>query len=278
MGGKRITETGLSKRDVPSSAVFQRRDNWWVQPAIVFLGLSAFVVYSTWAAFQTTDFSYTENGAHYLSPFYSPCLSAACGKLAFANVVIFEAWSWSPALLILAAPLGFRLTCYYYRKAYYRSFWMDPAGCAVGERKSGYRGENAFPLILQNVHRYFLWLALAVLVFLWYDAILAFQFTDTPDGSIRFGVSFIGLFLTLNALLLTLYTFGCHSLRNIVGGGQDCFTCTVAGRTKKRFWRGVSLLNKHHMAWAWFSLIAVGLADLLVRLTAMGVLPDWRLI
>jgi hypothetical protein len=31
------------------------------------------------------------------------------------------------------------------------------------------------------------------------------------------------------------------------------------------------------MLWAWTSLIAVGLADFLVRLTVWGVLPDWRL-
>ena len=34
------------------SARPSRRDPWWVQPLVVFLGLSAFVVYSTWAAFQ----------------------------------------------------------------------------------------------------------------------------------------------------------------------------------------------------------------------------------
>src|ERR1700693_4770034 len=45
-----------------------RTDGWWTQPLLVFLGLSTFIVYSTWAAFQ---------GAHYflgnyISPFYSP--------------------------------------------------------------------------------------------------------------------------------------------------------------------------------------------------------------
>ena len=29
-----------------------RPDAWWVQPLLVFLGFSAFIVYSTWAAFQ----------------------------------------------------------------------------------------------------------------------------------------------------------------------------------------------------------------------------------
>ena len=29
-----------------------RRDRWWVQPLVVVLGLTTFIVYSTWAAMQ----------------------------------------------------------------------------------------------------------------------------------------------------------------------------------------------------------------------------------
>ena len=47
-----------------------RRDAWWVQPLVVFLGLGSFVVYATWAAFQGNHY---ESGP-YLSPFYSPLL------------------------------------------------------------------------------------------------------------------------------------------------------------------------------------------------------------
>ena len=56
-------------------------------------------------------------------------------------------------MLILWAPGGFRLTCYYYRGAYYKAFWADPPSCAVGEPRKSYWGERSFPLILQNVHR-----------------------------------------------------------------------------------------------------------------------------
>jgi hypothetical protein len=56
----------------------------------------------------------------------------------------------SPALIILIFPLGFRMTCYYYRKAYYRSFWMSPPACAVAEPHKTYTGETRAPLILQN--------------------------------------------------------------------------------------------------------------------------------
>ena len=45
-----------------------RRDPWWLQPAIVFLLLSSFVVYATWAAFQGDHYAF----GPYLSPFYSP--------------------------------------------------------------------------------------------------------------------------------------------------------------------------------------------------------------
>ena len=33
-------------------------------------------------------------------------------------------------------------------------------------------------------------------------------------------------------------------------------------------------LNRHHMAWAWASLITVTLADVYVRLLAVGVITD----
>ena len=58
------------------------------------------------------------------------------------------------------SPAFFRLTCYYYRGAYYKAFWADPPSCTVGEPRSSYWGENSFPLILQNVHRYMLFLSL----------------------------------------------------------------------------------------------------------------------
>src|SRR4026207_1693017 len=45
-----------------------RRGWGWLQPAIVFLLLSAFIGYATWAAFQGQHYTY----GPYLSPFYSP--------------------------------------------------------------------------------------------------------------------------------------------------------------------------------------------------------------
>src|SRR5258708_6024514 len=137
-----------------------RRDAWWLGLIPVVIWLSLFCVYAKRRAFEGT---YYEWGP-YLSPFYSP-------------LIRFGWWPLSPALLILWAPLGFRATCYYYRKAYYRAFFLDPPACAVGEsRPHKYRGETAFPFILQNLHRYFLYLALIFLVILWYDSVRAFWF------------------------------------------------------------------------------------------------------
>ena len=133
-----------------------RADNWWVQPLLVFLGFSSFILYSTWAAFQGQHFRF----GPYLSPFYSPeLLGDPLHSWFGAKPQWMPAWV-TAAMLILWAPGGFRFTCYYYRGAYYKAFWADPPSCTVGEPRKTYLGERSFPLIVQNIHRYFLYLAL----------------------------------------------------------------------------------------------------------------------
>jgi len=134
--------------------VTARRDRWWIQPLLVFAGLSTFIVYATWAAFQGRHYTF----GPYLSPFYSPELFGDSPHAWFGpKPGWWPGWApFSPALLILWAPGGFRLTCYYYRGAYYKAFWADPPACAVAEPRSGYRGESSFPLIMMNIHRFFL--------------------------------------------------------------------------------------------------------------------------
>src|SRR6267143_1578919 len=174
---------------------------------------------------------------------------------------------------LLSRPLGFRATCYYYRKAYYRAFFLDPPACAVGESpRRNYRGETAFPFILQNVHRYFFYLAVLFIAFLWHDAISSFFF----DG--RFGVGVGTLVLTLNVSLLSLYTFSCHSLRHLAGGKLDCFSCANFGRSRFAAWRVSTFLNERHMLFAWCSLVSVGFADFYVRMVACGAIRDLRLL
>src|SRR5689334_8836876 len=100
-----------------------RSDAWWVQPIVVAFGLSAFIVYSTWAAFQNAHYTY----GPYLSPFYSPVIF---GDAPFAWFGPKPGWwpgllPFSPALLILPFPGLFRVTCYYYRGAYYKAMWAD---------------------------------------------------------------------------------------------------------------------------------------------------------
>jgi len=244
-----------------------RRGRWWVAPVLTAVGLTVFGIYSIVVAVMGTDYLYTRGGAHYLSPFYSPDLKSWGLHLPFTY-----------AFFVIWVPLGFRLTCYYYRKAYYRAYFLSPPACAVaGPSRRRYRGETALPYILWNAHRYFLYLATIVLGFLCYDAVRAFFFRDS-DGSLHVGVGLGTLVMLANVVLLSLFTFGCNSLRHLVAGRLDCFTCSVAARTRHRLWRRVNVLNARHMEWAWISLVGVGLTDLYIRLASAGVFHDPRLL
>jgi hypothetical protein len=251
----------------------QRRDRWWIQPLLVFLGLSTFVVYATWAAFQGEHYTY----GPYLSPFYSPEIFGGSPHSWFGPkpAVWPAALVFSPALLILPIPAFFRFTCYYYRGAYYKAFWADPPSCTVGEPRKNYRGEHSFPLVLQNIHRYMLFISVGVLVILAIDAWQAYWFTDPVTGGVSFGVGVGSLVLTANVVLLSGYLFGCHSMRHVAGG---CVDQLSRAPIRLRAYECVSCLNRRHMAWAWTSLFAVGFSDLYVRLCSMGVWSDIRIL
>ena len=237
-----------------------RRDAWASEPALVAVVFTSFIVYSLFSALvwgPVFGAPYEING--YLSPFFSP--------LILPNVL---PWWFSPAILILWIPLGFRTTCYYYRKAYYRAYFADPPACAVGEPlvHRRYRLETAFPFILQNLHRFFLYLAFIPLFFLWIDALAAFRF----EGGWRLGLGTV--ILLVNVILLTGYSLSCHSLRHLVGGKLDCFSCSRRARVRHSLWQRTTWMNLFHMRWAWASLISVALADLYVRLAAIGAITD----
>jgi hypothetical protein len=266
-----------------------RKDNWWLVPGVVFITLSSFLIYANWAAFQNEHYTY----GNYLSPFYSPVLFHSPPATDNFNVPAHDtsshhswfgplpAWwpafiPFSPALLILPFPAGFRLTCYYYRGAYYKAFWADPPSCAVGEPRKGYLGEKYLPLILQNVHRYFLYFALIFLVFLAVDAFKGFFFDNDGDGKYtNFGIGFGTIVLCVNVCLLSGYTLGCHSLRHLVGGYLDHFS---KNPLRAKCHQCVSCFNRKHMVWAWCSLFWVAFSDVYVRMCSMGYWTDFRIL
>jgi hypothetical protein len=230
---------------------------WWVEPAVVFVVLGLIGLYILWSGvLAPSGFSYQ----NYLSPFYSPLI-----RLSW--------WPLSPAILVMWIPLGLRLSCYYYRKEYYRAFFWDPPACAIGElkfKKHRYHGETIFPYVLTNLHRYFLYLSIIVLLFLWRDVIVSFIF----DG--RFGIGLGSLILLASVVSLTIFTLSCHSFRHAVGGCLDCFAQAAGGKARHGIWSRVSRLNERHGLYTWISLFLVTAADVYVRLVAAGIVHDVR--
>jgi len=249
-----------------------RKDQWWFTPLAIFLGLGAFVVYATWAAFQNAHYTW----GPYLSPFYAPEIWGDSPHAWFGPK---PAWwpslaPFSPALLILPFPGLFRFTCYYYRGAYYKSFWADPPACAVGEPRKSYWGENSFPLIFQNVHRYFMYVAVIFLFLLAYDVWLAMWWPNPQTGGEQFGIGLGTVLLAVNVVLLTCYTLGCHVVRHLVGGFFDEVSKHPAC---DKAYACSSALNYKHQLFAWCSLISVAGSDVYVRLCSMGIIHDVRL-
>jgi hypothetical protein len=225
-----------------------RKDPWWRQPAIVVTLLSIWVLYATVRVFM--GHYYWVPAYHYLTPFYSPCINGECvpGSSSLGH--------WFPAVppiipyAVISLPfvLGFRLTCYYYRRAYYRAFW--------------------FPLIMQNLHRYFFYAAILISILNTFDAVDAFH---GKDGGAGFGLG--SLIIVVNVVLLWGYTLSCHSCRHITGGRLKNFS-----KHPVRYWAWtqISKLNAKHMQLAWTTLGTLMLTDLYVMLVASGAISDLR--
>lgn len=235
----------------------RRQDTWWLVPLAMAATFLVFIVYASWAAFQPREFSHF---GPYISPFFSPDLTKW-----------IPGFTWSPALLILWIPAGFRLTCYYGRKAYYRSLTFSPPACAVGKGKRDYKGERALPWIVNNLHRYFLYIITVLVFFHWLHFLDAFKFDD------GFGLGLGTIIVAADTIFLTLYVFSCHSLRHLVGGRIDCYSCAASGLAQHKAWKGISVLNDKHNVYFWCSLITVGFADVYVRMCAMGIWHDARI-
>jgi len=246
-----------------------RTDRWWLPPLLTAAGLLLFLAYGFFRIFSARW--YWVEDYHYLGPFFSPCLADNCvgdSSAGFPQIVPALPTWLSPAVIILIFPAGFRLTCYYYRKSYYRAFWLSPPACAVAEPHRRYTGETRFPLLFQNVHRYFFYASVLVAAVLSYDVVLAFH---DPGGGVGMGLG--TLVLLVNAILIWAYTLGCHSCRSIVGGRLNHFS-----RHPVRYWlwTQVSNLNARHQLWAWLSMFSVMLADFYVLLVSSGAISDLR--
>ena len=243
-----------------------RRDRWWIEPLITVTVLVAFIAYSTFRTFYGKH--YYVAGDHLLSPFYSPCLSGRCNPAPHLSWFPTTKYVATPAIWVLIFPLGFRLTCYYYRKAYYRSFWASPPACAVAEPHKRYTGETRAPLIGNNLHRYFFYFGVVFVGILVYDAVDSFR-NQSGWGHMGLG----SLILIADFLLLGAYTLSCHSCRHILGGKLRNFS---KHPVRYRAWGFISVLNGRHMLLAWVSLFGVALTDLYVYLVSAGVFSDPR--
>ena len=222
----------------------------WVYPTLVVFVFTAFIVYAT----AVVLFETTGRSGPYLSPFFSPEVSVHVGRFLIP-----------PAIWVAWAPLAFRLTCYYYRKAYFRSFLFHPRSCASPEPARGsYYGETRF-WAFNNLHRFALYAIVIQTLFLYYDVVVAFAY----HGSFHLGLG--NLILIVNVVLLSGYTYGCHALRHLAGGSTDCFSCH---QTRFRLWKGVTVLNANHDWWAWTSMLSVWATDVYIRLLVHGVIPS----
>jgi hypothetical protein len=261
--------TAPDRTRVAISASTLRKDPWWRAPAITATLLTIWVAYASVHVFLGRWYWVPQY--HYLTPFYSPCISGSCAAGSSSLGTWFgKVPSIVPyAIVSLPFVLGFRLSCYYYRRAYYRAFWRAPAACAVREPHQSYSGETRFPLILQNLHRFFFYMVILISALNTYDVVQAFR---GPNGS--FGLGLGTLIMLANVLLLWAYTLSCHSCRHITGGRLKNFSTHPV---RYWIWTQVSKLNARHMQLAWTTLGTLMLTDLYIWLVAAGVFSDPRI-
>jgi hypothetical protein len=267
----------MARIDVPLQRIrlgqTSRTDTWWIAPLVWAIAFAAAAGYLTWGLFQPDNYW----APPYLTPLASP-LFFGDGPHALLGHGKPSWWPAAipllPGLFIGAFPLTFRATCYYYRGAYYKSFFADPAACSVGEPSRNYKGETAFPFVLQNLHRYTLYFGIALIVFLTYDVVMATRFPVSPGASeTTFGLGLGTLIMALNVVLASSYTFGCHAFRHLVGGGLDLLSRSPV---RKKAYDCSSCLNRRHGVLAMASLYSMVTTDLYIRLCAAGVIHDVR--
>ena len=251
----------------------QRKDTWWLQPLAVFVGLGAFIVYATFRVFEGGPFHPRSLSVAFLftAPFWHRCpialhtVGSACSQIGWQTV------SLHPLSLFCGLRSDSALPATTTVERITKRFGRIPPSCTVSEPRNNYRGEHSFPLIIQNIHRYFLYIAIIVVGILAYDVWKALWFDD-GNGGTTFGIGVGTIILAGNVVLLGGYTFGCHSLRHLVGGVVDLLS---KAPIRRGAYNCVSCLNRRHMLWAWLSLCWVGFSDVYVRFIAPAVGQDW---
>ena len=262
------TRPGSARARAAIAAKTLRTDRWWFAPLITFAGLSAWVIYATVRVFMHKWYYVAD--FHYLTPFYSPCITDRCiPEAAHFGTPLPSFWLIPEAAFTLPFLLLFRLTCYYYRKAYYRAFWLSPPACAVPDGHKKYTGETRFPLLGQNLHRYAFYAAGIISLINTWDAVIAFH---SPSG---FGFGLGNIILVGNVVMLWAYTLSCHSCRHIAGGRLKHFS---KHPVRYRFWTFVSKLNARHMMLAWITLGTLALTDFYIMAVSAGWFSDLRFI
>ena len=205
----------------------------------------------------------------------------AVGGWAVLNFPVGEIFGYvdpfySPTILIIPIPTLFRLSCYAYRKDYYRHLFRHPLGCSNQERgeraERAYTGERNAVFQLWNLHRFFLYAGLVILPFFYYDVF--HSLTYTGSFALRLG----SLILLANTLIVTTWTLSCHALRHLIGGNLDCYSCVYGGKARKSLFDLQSWWNSHHEAIAWVSLLTFFFTDLYLRALQAGVPLDIRFI
>jgi hypothetical protein len=252
-----------------------RIDSWWSQPLAMGIALTAALLYTFWRLFfYDADISYALHGSTVMSPIFSPNV-LEWELFGLKNWAATDAPEWvNAAILVLWIPFGFRGTCYYMRRVYYRTFFASPTACWVDEpdinRAIGYKGEKRL-FIFNNLHRYFLYAAMVILLIKWWDVTHTMHFESNAYNG--YGVSIGTFVMAIEAFLLTMYVTSCHALRHLAGGMLDRWTTGISRLRGKMFGK-ISVLNRSHGFWFWTSLAFVFLGDLWVLAVAEGRLND----
>ena len=233
-----------------------RIDNWWAQPFWMGLALTAALIYTAWRLILFPEsIHYKLEGSTVVSPIFSPNIL----EWSLFGLNEWEHPSWvNAAILVLWIPFGFRGTCYYMRRVYYRTFFQSPTGCWVDEpdinKKIGYGGEKRL-FIFNNLHRYFLYAAMIIIVIKWWDV------THTLHFDTGWGFSCGTFIMATEAFLLTMYVTSCHALRHLAGGSLDRWVSGISA-LRGRLFKRISVFNRSHGFWFWTSLGFVFLGDL----------------